>query len=303
MNFAKILCALICILAISPANAINLYKVKEVDLDNLGYKQPVYRQKYSDSMHPDQTKIDFLGDPDNFPYTSKRQGSIFYELFSELFNDRHLYVEITYPKKDYQAELYKFENNISELKGVFGMPFYNSKYSKNVYVYPAFADIGIHLITSRDKNIDIQTKEDLKKYKGVYPKDDKFEETVLKHFKRLGILEREPFDYAIEDLLTGKVDFIVASYYRSQIKLYKLGLMNYINYSLTPIWKIPLFLKVNPRIAKTKNIEYIRQYIKSPSFKQKRDRLLANILEIYREKTKGVIPPTYINSLQSVVEE
>lgn len=303
MNFIKTLSILISILFVSPVNAKDMYAVKEVNLDGLGYKQPVFKQSFHDNVYLDQVKIGFYGDPDNFPFTSKKQGSIFYELFSDFFNDRHLFVEILYPRGNYKEELSKFENNTSDWDGVIGLYYENSKYSKNKYIYPAFAENGIHIITSKNKNLDIQNKEDLKKYKGVYAKDDKLEKSVIKDFSRYGIQERETFDYAIEDLLTDKVDFVVASYYRSQIKLYTLGLMNYVNYSLNPVWSIPMFLKVSPKVANSKNVSYIRQYFQTSGYKEKRDELLAKVLEIYKQNTKGVIPPTYTNALQTEVQE
>lgn len=303
MRLAKILYTFIGIFFISPASAIDMHKSSYADLDDLGFMQPVYKQVHHNNIFEDQITVGIYADPDNFPFSSKKQGSIFYELFTEFFNDRHLYIEILYPEGNYQEEISNFENNLTDWNGVFGMYFGSSKYSKNKYLYPAFAENGIHLITSKDKKIDVQNKEELKKYKGVYSKDDKLEQSVIRDFKRLGIKEVETLDYAIEDLLTGKIDFIVASYYRSQIKLYKQGLMNYVNYSLNPVWKIPLFIKVNPAIVNSENIEYIKQYIQSSYFKQKRDELLAKLLDTYKENTKGVIPPTYVNTLQTEVEE
>jgi hypothetical protein len=299
MNFAKILYVIACFFFASPVLAADIYTKKEVVLDNLGYKQPVYKQVYFDKKYSDQQTITFLSDPDNFPFSSKKQGSILYELFLDFFNDRHLFVKVLYPKENYQEELFDFENNNSKISGVLGLYFGDLKYSKNKYIYPAFAENGVHLITSKDKNIDVQTKEDLKKYKGAYAKDDKFDKSILKDFSRLGIVSKDTFDNAIEDLLTGRIDFVVASYYRSQIKLYKLGLMNYVNYSLDPVWRLPMFLKVSPKVATSKNIEYLKQYFQSSSYKQKRDKILADIIETYKENTKGVIPPTYMNSLQT----
>ena len=79
--------------------------------------------------------------------------------------------------------------------------------------------------------------------------------------------------------------------------------MNYVNYSLNPVWSIPMFLKVSPKVANSKNVSYIRQYFQTSGYKEKRDELLAKVLEIYKQNTKGVIPPTYTNALQTEVQE
>ena len=182
---------------------------------------------------------------------------------------------------------------------MFGVYFENIPYSKNEYFYPSFAENKIHLITSNHKKLDVRTKQDLKKYKGLYTKQDNLSSFVIKDMKNLGIQERNSFEEMYEELVTGKVDFVVASFYKSQIELYRLGLRNYVQLSRTPIWTIPMFMRFTPKMMSHPRMEYLKKYLKSSEYKQKRDKALDDMLLMYKENTKGIVPPTYMNTYQS----
>ena len=130
---------------------------------------------------------------------------------------------------------------------------------------------------------------------------DKVSQKIEKDFTRYNISSIETYDKAFEELLTGRVDFVVASYYKSQIFLYEKGLRKYVNYSVNPLWKMPLFIKLSPKAISHSRIVYLKNYIKSQKYKTKRDEALEEMLNFYKENTKGVVPPTYIQTMQTQI--
>ena len=288
-----------------PLKAEEFYNLDYKTLEVESYKQPVYSFTFRKDAFVDQYNLYVYADPDNFPISSAKQGSIFSEIFSDLLNDEHIGIFLYYTNGSYEKEVNDYEKVLREeekyrlgIAGIFAQPYEVVKYSRNEFLYPAIFENNIHLITTQDKKIDVGVKEDLKKYKGVYAKQDKLGATIEKEFKTLNIDAKETFDEAFEALLTGQADFMVGSYYRCQIELYKKGVRKYVNYSSTPIWKVALFFKFAPAVFNHKRLSTIRKYIKSPEFKQKRDKALSEILEYYKENTKGIIPPTYTNTIK-----
>ena len=98
---------------------------------------------------------------------------------------------------------------MTKTNAVFGTYYENIPYSKNEYIYPAFFENNIHIITSARNNIAVKTKEDLKNFKGVYSADDRFSSFVLKDFKSLGIKEAKDYPEAYRQLLSGEADYVV----------------------------------------------------------------------------------------------
>ena len=154
----------------------------------------------------------------------------------------------------------------------------------------------MYFITPADKEIDVNVKEDLSKYKGIYVKEDTFSDFVLKDFSKLNIKEVKTWDEAFEKLMTFEVDYMVASYYPSQIKLYKAGLRKYVKFSIDPVWKMPMFIRLSASVIEHPRIVRLKKYLRSDDYKKLRDKTLNNLLELYKENTKGVIPPQYIKN-------
>ena len=304
MNIIRLI-AFLCVMFLSftaEAEAqLKHYDIIQKNLTDNNYKEPVYRFTLHDGIYDDQFDLALYGNPDDFPFSSLHQGSVFYQIFSDLLEDEHISIWIYCTKKSHKELVSFFEHGQNDVEGLFGEYFENIPYSANKFLYPSFAENKIHLITAKGKTLDILKKEDLKKYKGVYSKQERLSSFVQKDIKKLGIKERENFADAYEDLLTGKIDFVVGSYYKSQIELYKLGLRNFVNLSRTPVWTIPMFIRLNPKTIQHQRIKYIQQYLKSDTYKQNRDKALENMLATYRENTKGIVPPTYTGSFQTEI--
>ncbi len=302
MNIIRLIAFLgVMFLSFTAEAQLKHYDIIQKGLSEKGYNEPIYRFTLHDGIYDDQFDIALYGDPDDFPFSSLHQGSVFYQIFSDLMEEEHISMWIYCTKGDHKELVSLYEHGQSEITGLFGEYFENIPYSANKFLYPAFAENKVHLITAKGKTLDILKKEDLKKYKGVYSKQERLSSFVKKDIKKLGIEERENFADAYEDLLTGKIDFVVGSYYKSQIELYKLGLRNFVTLSRTPVWTMPMFMRLNPKTISHPRIKYLKKYLKSEAYKQKRDKALEDMLQIYKENTRGIVPPTYTGSFQSEI--
>ncbi|MBQ8751221.1 MAG: hypothetical protein IJZ30_06275 [Alphaproteobacteria bacterium] len=283
------------------------YEIKQKKLNGIEYKEPVYEDKIGLYTHKDQFTLWLYADEDNFPYSSDQQGSVFNKIFEDLFEKEHIAIKITRFEKEYYEgfdEGFKaFEVGKIKDKGIFATHYENSKYGKNKYLYPAFAENEIYIITSLGKNINTPNKEGLKQYKGAYAKEDFLPSFVIKDLSKLGAVEKNNFSDAFEALLTGEIDYVAASNYKSQIFLYKLGLRNYVKYSVDAVWKAPLFIKLTPQRIQNSRLEYLKKYFKTEGYKQKRDEAFRELLKIYEENTKGIVPPTYVKNIEEVSQD
>ncbi|MBR5599369.1 MAG: hypothetical protein IKW39_04935 [Alphaproteobacteria bacterium] len=302
MNIIKILPVIVALFFGVKANAqTDFYEIVQKDLGEKGFYEPVYKQKLHYDIFDDQFNIELYAETDDFPFSSLTQGSVFYKIFSDLMEKEHIALWILCAKKDYNDLVSNFEHGKNDIAGLFGQHFENIPYSVNKYFYPSFAENKIHLVTVKGKTLDITQKSDLKNYKGIYTKEDKLSSFVIKDFKKLGLKEADTFEEMYEELLTGRVDFAVASYYKGQIKLYQQGIRNHVNLSRTPVWTVPLFFRLKPEFMNHPRMVYLKKYIQSSEYKQKRDEVLEDMLATYRENTKGIVPPTYMNSFQSMI--
>ena len=262
-----------------------------------GFSQPVYTEEHKKVS----LNINVIAKDDDFPLSSSKQGSIYNKIFNDLTRRHGILFSFKYYPQNYMQEVQIFERGEhKEATALFGVYYKDVPYSNNQYIYPAFFNNDIHVIFTSKNNIQVENKSDLKKYKGIHVAKDELPNNVNQELSILGVKEVKDFPEAYENLLTGKADYLIASYYKSLIEAYKLGVRNYIIYSLNPIWKIPMFIRVTPRMARHPQMETLRKYLKSSQYQKARDDAFEELIEIYRENTRGVIPPTYINEENSV---
>ena len=264
-----------------------------------GYKEPVYINEKKD-IYKDQFNLFMLAKPNNFPFSSEEYGSIFNKIFRDLFDSEHILITISSYSRDFSSIEEEFERRdysyLGGYRGLLGVYYKEYKYSKNDFIYPSIMENNVHFITPEDKDLDVKEKEDLKKYRGIYVKEDSFSDFVLSEFARLNIKEVESWDEAFKQMMTSEVDFMVGSYYPSQVALYKVGLRSYVRYSVDPIWKMPMFIRLDAEYLNKPRVVQLKKYLKSNRYKKVRDEAFTKMLEDYKENTKGIVPPQYINS-------
>ena len=275
---------------------VNAVTVEMFGKDKVGYEQPRYILREVQGTIEGAKELITLANHDAFPFSSQEQGSVFSEVIEKIAEKTRIYVKLIYDDKYYKEAVDLFERGDKHINALFGVPKEYYPYSKNEYIYPAFFENKLHVITPRGGDVIINTKEDLLKYKGVYVKKDNLSSFIVKDFSNYKIQSVDDYSNAFELLFTKKIDYIVAGYYPSQIEAYKTGLRDYISYSKEAIWKNPLFIRVDYRLLGDQNMDRLKRYMKTDEFKNLRDSALEEVLEIYKKNTQGVIPPMYIGS-------
>lgn len=267
--------------------------IKMIGKEEYGFNQPKYVNKFIPTR--DSFDIYCLAEDNNFPFSSKEQGSVFHRVFDDIFEKEKINIFFQYPK-DYQKSVENFERGIypEVARALCDVYYEHLPYSKNEYVYPAFFENKIYVITSIQNKLDLTTKESLKKYKGIRSKTDRISSFITKEFANLNIKEMQDYSKAYEELLTGKADYMVASYYPSLIEAYKLGIRNYIVYSADSVWKMPMFLRAHPELKHHPRMKAMEKYLRSARYKKMREDAFEELIEIYKNNTLGIVPPTYI---------
>lgn len=269
--------------------------IQMIGHDEYGYNLPKYISSAPKASGRIKLRLKALADDKNFPISSLEQGSVFSKIFDEMLIKNSIQFSIIYRPETYQKAVRDFERNESgDVNAHFGVYYKDAPYSKNQYIYPAFFTNDVHIITSLHNKLELAAKNDLKKYKGVHVQTDKISDFVAKDFASFNIKEVESFSKAFELLLTGEIDYIAASYYLSLIELYKTGIRDYVAYSQEPVWKIPMFIRVHPQLMKSPKIKELENILKSDEYKKQRDELLTELVEIYQENTRGIVPPKYV---------
>ena len=307
MKIGKILLAAVAFLCIGTAKADISQDIVMIRNNDKGFMEPSYLSHERDHDWTSILRFNSLAASDNFPISSKKQGSLFLSVMEEFFQKEHIYIHHNFYGEKYEKMVYEFEykdakklNSVIIFEpenSVFGVYYDNIKYSKNTFLYPSFWENPIYIITSRANTKELGSKDDLNKFKGIYIAKEGFSPFLAKDFQNHGAKEVKDYEEAYEQLLTGKADYIVGGYYSSMIEAYKLGIKDYILYSKEPVWKAAMFLRISPALAKNPHLKLIKKYFKSKDYKIKRDKALYELLEIYRESTQGVVPPTYIKVL------
>ena len=270
--------------------------VKMYGKNKYGFDQPMYIFNEQTGTIHGAKEINVLANHDTFPFSSIEQGTAFAPVISTMAKKTRVYLKLLYNEEHYKEEVTAFERGSDFRDALFGVPKEYYPYSKNEYIYPAFFENKLHVITIRGSDVVINTKEDLSKYKGIYVEKDNLSSFIVKDFSNYKMNKVKDYSVAFEMLFTKQADYIVAGYYPSQIEAYKLGVRDYVSYSKEAIWKNPLFLRMNVKMLNNPMTEKLKRYLKTEEFKQERDKSLEEVLKIYKENTQGVIPPMYIGN-------
>lgn len=276
-----------------------------------GYTEIKYKNNMNQFVWSDTFLLSTIGAVDKAPLSSLSQGSVFNEIFEDLAKEEHIVISVNIPRsaEHYENLSRKLEKELDKWNAqeyrnsFFGKYFEYNPYSKMVYIYPAFFENEVYIITSPDRKINVEKKSDLNNFKGAYVSTDYFSSYVLKDFANLKMAKTESFEKAFEQLLTGKVDYVAANYYPSLIALYKLGLREYVTYSQAPAWKMALFITATPKIANHPRMKILKKYFQSERYKKVRDEALTKMVDFYKETYKGTVPPAFINKANRTPEQ
>ena len=281
--------------------AVSAGTITMVGQSKYGFNQPKYIQSKGNPKK--KLKITVLGEENSFPLSSREQGSVFSVIFDEILAQTPIDIGFSY-KNNYENVVKKFEREGKQEDINAYFSYYNEfSYFSNKFVYPAFFNNNVHIITTLQNKLNLKNKNELKDYKGIYAKTDKMADFVLKEFQLLNIEEVEDLSKAFELLLTGQADYIAANYYSSQIEAYKLGIHDFIAYSADAVWKQPMFLRVDASVFRSPYIKELQKILNNPKYKRLKEKAFDDLLNTYKENTRGVVPPTYTKVEEEATED
>lgn len=182
--------------------------------------------------------------------------------------------------------------NVDVLLGIY---YGTKRYSGLEYVYPAVINNPINIIMLPQTVSKVKNTNDLKTLKGTYSNEEYFSDYMLKNFESFNIKPTETTLSAYEKLFSGEVDYIAGTYYYNYAKVCELGLKNYVSFSQTALWSMPMFIGVSKASPKYKRISaFLKKTVASPEFSQKINRALKNKVKEIEIKSQGVVPPEFI---------
>lgn len=237
--------------------------------------------------------------PDYFPISEVVKERSF-PVLNTVFNDAmEQFAEVGNFKVEYSTET-DYEKTLINLRQgqtdiLLGMYYDTKMYRGLEYIYPAVLNNPVHLIVVAQNQDLISSSEDLLKYKGTYIKTEYFSDYMLKNFKNNNITASDSVMDAYKKLLTGEVDYIIGSYYYNYVKVCELGLKNYVTFSRSALWNMPLFIGVSKASKYYKRISSILKKLAVD------DKFTASINNALIAKVKqaevdaqGVVPPSFV---------
>lgn len=220
-----------------------------------------------------------------------------FKLFSE--ENRLEYLTVSYPS--YQEAVNMVRQGETDI--LLGS-YYGSKiYSGLEYVYPAVLHNPIHVVMLPDQISKISAVDDLSKLRGIYIQSEYFSDYMLQNFKNYNI-SSVPTPYeAYEQLFTGKIDYIIGSYYFNYVYALKTGLKDYVAFSKSTLWNMPLFVSVSKASKRGISIKNaLTRFFEKGTFSQAVSKALEDYIHQLENQSIGIVPPKFVR-LESLNEQ
>ena len=169
------------------------------------------------------------------------------------------------------------------------------RYSGLEYIFPAVLNNPVYIIM-RPENIDKVSKpEDLKNLRGLYIAQEYFSDYMRDNFKNYNIKPIKTALEAYEKLFTGEADYIAGGYYYNYAEICRLGLRDYVSFSKTPLWNMPLFIGVSKASKKHVQIgKLLKKYVADEKFQQSINDTLKKLIYQVEVESQGVVPPMFV---------
>lgn len=182
-----------------------------------------------------------------------------------------------------------------EIDVLTGIYYGTKQYDGLEYIYPAVINNPVNVIMMPQNVAKVKNTEDLKALKGVYSSDEYFSDYMLKNFESYNIKPAKNTLSAYSQLFTGEVDYIVGAYYYNYVKACELGLKNYVSFSQTAMWNMPMFLGVSKTSPDYKRISaLLKKTVAQPDFALKLNNALKAEVKSIELKSQGVVPPEFV---------
>ena len=177
---------------------------------------------------------------------------------------------------------------------IFGIYYGTKKYDGLDFVLPAVIDNPVVLIML-PQNVDkVKSLDDLKKLKGAFFAQDKFNDFVKNKIEAYDVIKEKDSLELFRKLFMGEIDYIFASYYFGVAQSSNLGLRHKLSISKQAIWNMPMFIGVAKASPHHKSL--LQSLMKFAEKEQNRKLLsdaLANKVKEYEQKSLRITPPIF----------
>ncbi len=166
------------------------------------------------------------------------------------------------------------------------------------FVFPAVFNNPVHVIMMADKISSVKNLQSLRDLKGVYSLEDQFNDYMLQTFEKLNVKPIATTQDAYKALILGEVDYIFGTYYYHYAHLVENGLKNYVAFSKTPLWNMPLFIAVSKASEKVKAISaQFKKLLSTNAFRNKVLQDLKEQIKTLEIQSQGVVAPLYVKEI------
>ena len=244
-------------------------------------------------------EMTYLGLPDYPPFSyfeGEKYNSIFLQPLAEFATAHHMeffqHIINHSPVKNTQQAILLTETCRNQL--FIGAYPETKMFRKLHLLYPAAISNPIHVITLPETNEKIKSTADLQNLKGLAIKTEYFSDFVMRKIQPLNLEYAETPIEAYEKLFTGEVDYIIGSIYYNKIEASKYGIEQYLSYSSSPIFKIPVFLATCEKLPRLNAFEKaLKEEMRKPEFSEKLKQIISAAINQELEKNQGVVPPAF----------
>lgn len=245
--------------------------------------------------------INITSFPDYFPigYTAKEGNyqileTVFTPAMKQIATAGNLEFEYVL-KKNYDDAVTDVRRGKIEI--LLGMYYGTRRYSGLEYIFPAVLNNPVYIIM-RPENIDKVSKpEDLKNLRGLYIAQEYFSDYMRDNFKNYNIKPIKTALEAYEKLFTGEADYIAGGYYYNYAEICRLGLRDYVSFSKTPLWNMPLFIGVSKASRQHAKIgKLLKQFAADEKFQQSINDTLKELIYRVEVESQGVVPPMFVKN-------
>jgi ABC-type amino acid transport substrate-binding protein len=196
---------------------------------------------------------------------------------------------------DYQEAVNAVRQGQTDI--ILGIYTMSKLYSGLEYIYPAALNNPIHVVLRRGEGTRVKSEADLKNLKGVYVRSEYFSDYMLKNFDSYNLSSLASPDEAYEQLLTGKIDYIIGSYYFNYAYAVRHGLQAYLDFSKQALWNMPLFIGVSKAGGSYRTlVNALNRLMTDSEFTSVLSQSLKQAIQQTEAESVGVVPPKYVRS-------
>ena len=273
----------------------------------LGVSLNAHAQARTEPLKPtSRYKATFAGFTDYPPFGTLRNNnrgektyidyfdSAFMPFVSEALEAEGFFFESTnvvvVPYRDWLNDVIEGKRDI-----LFGAYHDTKMYKGLEYVMPALISNSIMVIMLPERIDNVKSVNDLAKLKGAIGSNEKLTDYVAREIKKLNVTEMDNQHQMFEKLFNEEIDYILSGHYTGMMMTAELGLREYVAFSKTALWTMPMFLGVSKYSQRGPNIlKALRKASEKSGAKERVKKDFDDMIRQMESRHAGKVPPEYV---------